>query len=286
MKNRSQVVPEFHPLPTPPPDPRPRLIAVALGVLLVALVVGGVAISLYSATNLPTGTPSSTAIRTPTLASSSTSTRAPTMTPMPTPTVTLSPPEQEATVISVINVNTIEVSINGARHLVYYIGLNAPPLADSCFEAGRQANLALVANQRVRLVRDVTEIDEIGRLPRYVYLEDRLINIELVRQGYARFIPYLPNIRFDVVFAAAEEEARVNGRGCYTVQSVGSFGNLLTPGAEDADLCGQYTACNEFGTRANFESYIRMCQAEMRLFDQGGDGIGCNQRIDWGYPPN
>jgi len=202
--------------------------------------------------------------------------------PAPTPM----PDELTANVLAVINVSTIEVSFGGARHLVYYLGLSAPATTDACFAAGRRANAGLVENQIVRLVKDVTDVDEIGRLPRYVYVGDQLVNATLLQQGYARYVPYAPNTRFDGAFQMAATDAQAGAFGCYTESG------SVTPSTLDPlvstpleNECGRYLACSEFGTKLNFDLYVAVCPQEQPLFDAGGDGIGCNQRVDWGYPP-
>lgn len=281
MRSRRQVTPD--PL-TAPPSPPPRF---SRGVLLIWGIVGAIAVvlvgvsgvSLYALTLLPTPTPA-VIYFTPTPSPSPTPT--PNVTPTPPPAATPFPASVLARVVSVLNVSTIEVEIDGIRRMVYYIGLSAPPTTDSCFDDGQAANAALVMGRVVRLERDTTDIDEIGRLPRYVYLEDRLINAELIAQGFARFVPYAPNNRFDALFAALADDADAGDRGCYSgttlIDETGSV-------SVENDDCGRYFACNQFGSQLNFNLYIAICPHELPIFDAGGDGVGCNQRVDWGYPP-
>lgn len=286
MKNRHRVTPEFLTPPAAPPPPL-RLRAWALygaAALLLAAFLGALGAGFLALTALPTPTPAVIApTRTPT--PTITPTLPPTSTPTPTPSgMTASAPLSErARVVRVINVSTIEVDIDGARRLVYYIGLGAPPDSDSCFAEGLAANARLVEGQSVRLERDATETDEIGRLPRYVYVGERLINADLLAQGVARFIPYTPNNRFDPLFAALATDAQAHNRGCYSGTTLVDAGSDSV-GVEAAD-CGLYSACNQFGSELNFNLYIAVCPAELALFDAGGDGRGCNQRVDWGYPP-
>jgi endonuclease YncB( thermonuclease family) len=277
------------------------MIAALVGAILIGVCGLMVGVSLYAATLLPTPTPLSTLVRD----RASLTPRALTATPRPsnaiesTSTPVLSTPipsspmpaEQLASVLNVINVSTIEVVAGGERQLVYYLGLSAPNTADTCFNAGRRANANLVQGQVVRLVKDVTDVDEIGRLPRYVYVGDQLINATLLQRGYAGYVPYPPNIRFDGVFALAESEARAAALGCYanlptlppgTADALGTAG---APTPTDDISCGQYRTCAELGTQLNYDLYIAACPLELAVFDTGMDGIGCNQREDWGYPP-
>ncbi|NIM05287.1 MAG: hypothetical protein GTN65_06650, partial [Armatimonadetes bacterium] len=59
-----------------------------------------------------------------------------------------------------------------------------------------QANRELVEGKEVRLERDVSETDRYGRLLRYVYVDDVLVNAELVKKGLAEVRSYPPDTRY------------------------------------------------------------------------------------------
>lgn len=293
-KNRNMVVPEFNSAPPPPPPPlRPRnLLVLAGGALIVVLVFGLIAAAFYAFAQLPSPTPVFLA---PTLTATDavvatetalpTATTAPvTRTSTPTAEITPMPAELTALVLDVINISTIEVAIDGARRLVYLIGLGAPPTNDGCFGIGRRASERLLMNRTVRLVKDTTEIDEIGRLPRYVYIDDQFVNVTFLQQGYARFVPSRNDSQFNILFEAAANVAQETESGCYAGSS-----EIQVTGTPDAETvqnqCNQFFTCAQLGTQLNYDTYIAMCPGELHIFDAGGDGIGCNQRQDWGYPP-
>lgn len=282
MRKRYQVTPSplTEPITPPPRVSQRALLLWGLASIITALLIGIFGVSLYALTPLPAPTPAVVYLtRTPTL----TLTPTPNATPTPLPFPTLFPASQMARVIEVLNVSTIQVEIDGIPRLVYYIGLSAPPVTESCFADGQRANASLVMGQLVRLERDTTDIDEIGRLPRYVYLDDRLINAELIAQGFSRFVPYAPNDRFDALFTALAQDADAQDRGCYSGSTLVDHSGSLTVENDD---CGRYFACNQFSSQLNFNLYIAVCPQELPIFDAGGDGIGCNQRVDWGYPPS
>jgi micrococcal nuclease len=106
--------------------------------------------------------------------------------------------ETPAVVANVISGDTIEVLIAGARRTVKYLGIAAPAVAPAeCYGAQAAArNSELVEGRTVRLVRDVSEADDQGRLLRYVFLGDTFVNAELVRAGYARTRYVEPDTRF------------------------------------------------------------------------------------------
>ena len=75
------------------------------------------------------------------------------------------------------------------------------------------ANEGLVGGEMVGLERDVSETDRHGRLLRYVWIGEVMVNAELVRQGHAEAVSYRPDTRYDLLLVRMEREAREGGRG-------------------------------------------------------------------------
>ena len=126
-----------------------------------------------------------------------------------------SPPET-AKVTRVIDGDTIIVAGN---YEVRYIGIDTPEVYPKLEEYGIEAwqlNRQLVEGKEVHLERDVSETDKYGRLLRYVYVGDVLVNAELVRQGLARAKAYPPDTRYQDYLEQMEAEARQAGRGMWT----------------------------------------------------------------------
>lgn len=133
----------------------------------------------------------------------------------------------EARVTRVIDGDTIEVTfaadwwLTPSTYKVRYIGIDTPETVHpskpvECF--GWQAsakNSALVAGKVVGLEKDVSETDRYGRLLRYVWVGDTLVNDYLVRHGYARVYTYPPDVKYAHRFVEAEREARENNRGLW-----------------------------------------------------------------------
>jgi micrococcal nuclease len=128
------------------------------------------------------------------------------------------------TVTRVIDGDTIE--INTGEH-VRYIGIDTPETKDprkpvQCF--GNEAmikNTDLVLNKKVKLEKDVSDKDKYGRLLRYVYIGDTMINFELVKTGYAKAYTYPPDIKYSNLFVDAQKTARD--------ESLGLWGACNTP---------------------------------------------------------
>lgn len=121
-------------------------------------------------------------------------------------------------VARVIDGDTIELE-NGER--VRYIGIDTPETVDprkpvQCF--GKEAsakNKELVEGKTVRLQKDTTDRDKYNRLLRYVWVGDKFINLELVRQGFAYSYSYPPDIKYQDQFLEAQREAEKNKNGLW-----------------------------------------------------------------------
>jgi micrococcal nuclease len=157
-------------------------------------------------------------------------TATPAPSPMPAPTepvattIALTPTDArftEAQVIEVVDGDTIKVLVAGAQLTLRYIGIDTPEMGGADGKAARAQNIALVSGRTVRLEQDVSATDPYGRLLRYVWVGDLLVNAELVRLGYARAVAYPPDTAYptdtrnQAQFAALQAEAQVAGRGLW-----------------------------------------------------------------------
>lgn len=125
-----------------------------------------------------------------------------------------SPPDT-ARVTRVIDGDTIIIE---GGYSVRYIGIDTPevhPQVEAFGIEAWQANRKLVEGKEVRLERDVTETDRYGRLLRYVWVDDILVEAELVRLGLARSKAYPPDTRYQDYLEEMEAEAREAGRGMW-----------------------------------------------------------------------
>ena len=122
---------------------------------------------------------------------------------------------ETATVTQVIDGDTITIDTG---HRVRYIGIDTPevyPVQEAYGMEAWQANRNLVEGKEVRLERDVSETDKYGRLLRYVYVDDTLVNAELVRLGLAVAGAYPPDTKYQDMLEQLEREARQTGRGIW-----------------------------------------------------------------------
>ncbi len=123
-----------------------------------------------------------------------------------------------ARVVRVIDGDTVE--IEGGERL-RYIGIDTPEVArpsqpgEYLGEEAAEKNRELVLGKKVRLEGDVQDRDEYGRLLRYVWLDDILVNAELVRLGYAYSYTLPPNVKYQELFLRLEREAREKKLGLW-----------------------------------------------------------------------
>jgi len=101
---------------------------------------------------------------------------------------------------------------------VRYIGIDAPEIHPDLEAFGIEAweaNRELVEGKEVRLEQDVSETDKYGRLLRYVWIDDILVEAELVRQGLAWAKAYPPDTKYQDYLEQMEAEAKEAGRGMW-----------------------------------------------------------------------
>lgn len=121
----------------------------------------------------------------------------------------------EATVVRVIDGDTIDVSISGKVYRVRYIGMNAPEIGKPYYQEATDKNKELVEGKTVRLEKDISETDKYGRLLRYVYVGDLFVNAELVRLGYTPATPYPPDVKYEAYLKSLEEQAKAANLGMW-----------------------------------------------------------------------
>ncbi len=127
----------------------------------------------------------------------------------------------EATVVRVVDGDTIQVRIGDRLEKVRYIGVNTPEVHHPTKgeePGGREAaevNRGLVEGKPARLELDVQERDRYRRLLAYVWVGGVMINAELVRLGYAQVMTVPPNVRYQPLFLRLGREAREAGRGLW-----------------------------------------------------------------------
>jgi len=114
----------------------------------------------------------------------------------------------------VIDGDTVVIS-SGEK--VRYIGIDTPEVfpEEAFGQEATKANRELVLGKSVRLEKDISETDKYDRLLRYVWVDDTMVNVELVRRGLAVAKAYPPDTKYQALLEAAESEAKLAGRGMW-----------------------------------------------------------------------
>jgi len=134
-------------------------------------------------------------------------------------------PGANGVVVREVDGDTIRARIAGREERVRFIGIDTPETKDprkpvQCFgrEAAARTARLLPPGTPLRLVRDVEERDQYGRLLAYVYRarDNLFVNLALARDGYAVTLTYPPNVAHADELAAAVAEARAADRGLWS----------------------------------------------------------------------
>jgi micrococcal nuclease len=201
---------------------------------------------------------------------------------------------EEAHVVRVVDGDTIIVDRGRGSERLRYIGMNTPetvapgqPVESGGPEAA-DANTRLVAGQTVELERDVSETDRYGRLLRDVWLPDPsrptgwlLVNLELVRLGFAQVTTYPPDVRYVDALLDAQRAARAAGRGLWAEPASAPAASSLT--LVGAGGCHpSYSPCVPVVGDLDCPDVREMGLAPVRVIgpddyrlDGDGDGLGC-----------
>lgn len=132
--------------------------------------------------------------------------------------------------------DTVTVDMAGQEERVRFIGVDTPETKDprkpvQCFgKAASDFTKQLIGSNHVKLEADPTNTnrDRYNRLLRYVYLPDgRLVNLEIIKQGYGFAYVSFPFEKMEQ-FRAAQTEAREANRGLWadckpTVNQYGGY---------------------------------------------------------------
>lgn len=263
-----------------------------------------------SPTSTPTGaaTPASdlpptfTPTPGPTLTASATPTRVvadtPTVTPTPSRAPTADPNFQAGPVVGIVAGDVIDVVIDGVERRVKYILINAPAVNDPVRGTEPFGPEALVANrqlvegQTVTLEADRQDADEFGRLLRYVYVGDLMVNEALLRQGLARVELIPPNLKYAARFQEVEREAQARSAGLWSlaetpkparlvivaVNDVEEYVDIQNQGDQPQDLAGWRLVSERGGEACNLAGLIEpgaTLRVRALLADQGQGGFNC-----------
>lgn len=147
--------------------------------------------------------------------------------------------EQQGTVVSVTDGDTVVLQVARRRERVRLIGIDTPeskhnPRAKKqadrnhltenvVVQLGKQAaahtRALLPVGTTVRLEYDVERRDRYGRLLAYLWLSNgTMVNEEIIRSGYAYPLTIPPNVRYEARLLAGFRESRDQKRGLWSMR--------------------------------------------------------------------
>ena len=122
-------------------------------------------------------------------------------------------------VVRVIDGDTIVVEGNKEVRL---IGINSPESGECFFEESKDALVDLVEGKEVELKRDISGMDDFGRLLRYVFLpsdseytDDIFVNRELLKGGYADIRPLSQDRKYRRLLTSSRNQALTKHNGMW-----------------------------------------------------------------------
>lgn len=212
-------------------------------------------------------------------------------TPLPSvPTLPVLPPlaacarraggPQVASGVRVIDGSTLEGQVEGRPLQFRYAGVRVPenePLNEQAASRMR----ALVEGQTVLLLGDAAGKDIIGSDVRYVFYNDRFLNLELVQLGLARADEEGPNQDCMNLFQQGEQQARADRIGVWQATRVPTATFLpmvtLDPAQQPPCNCASRPECSQFTNRSDAQACFNACNDYNSRLDEDHDGLACEE---------
>lgn len=121
--------------------------------------------------------------------------------------------EEEVFVTQIIDGDTITVE-GGAR--IRLLGIDAPEKGKEFYEESKNFLEDKILHKNINLEKDVTDKDRYDRFLRYIWLDDSLINAEIVRAGLAIAKYYGDDTKYQQLIANAEQQAMTEKIGVWS----------------------------------------------------------------------
>ncbi len=123
----------------------------------------------------------------------------------------------QATLVRVVDGDTIEVTIGGQQLTVRYVGVDTPERGEPGYKAAAAANLGFLGDGNIWLLPDHTDRDRYGRLLRFIYTaEGVFVNREMILQGWAQPLEFKPDITRAEEFRRLALDAAQNKQGFWS----------------------------------------------------------------------
>lgn len=129
------------------------------------------------------------------------------------------PKLRKARVLKVHDGDTVTLRTDHGKHKVRLIGIDAPEIGQKPWGSRARQNLIRIMKQTrwaVSIETDVVKEDKYGRPLVYLWTRDRkLINEQMLKDGYAVLFTIQPNSKFADRFEKAQHQAREGKLGIW-----------------------------------------------------------------------
>lgn len=174
-------------------------------------------------------------------------------------------------VASVIDGDTVILS-NGEK--VRYLGIDTPECRehtkngwveiDQPFSLeAREFNRRLVEGKTVRLEFDKVKRDKYGRMLAYLWVDGKLVNEELLKEGLAFVFFIWPNERYANRFCSAQIEAMKSKKGLWSIESI--IPPEQAPEFKDMVKLVRGRVCREIRTENALLLYLKCSTPEFKV---------------------
>jgi micrococcal nuclease len=138
---------------------------------------------------------------------------------------------------------------NGSK--IRLIGINAPEKGYSNYLKAKEVVKSLILLQNVRLESDSEDMDDHGRLLRYIFVDDVFVNLWLVEEGYAHVFRE-SGLKYENQLKEAETAARLQELGIweksrYSSQIILLKFNYNAVGNDNENLNDEYVILQNVG---------------------------------------
>ncbi len=125
---------------------------------------------------------------------------------------------QEAKVIEIIDGDTVTLRVSNSFYRARLIGIDAPEMGQKPWgeRAKRHLEELIRSAHGIKIETDIEKFDKYNRLLVYLLTEDgRLINEQMLLDGYAVLFTVPPNVKYVDRFIEAEKVAKEHKKGIW-----------------------------------------------------------------------
>jgi len=130
------------------------------------------------------------------------------------------PELQSATVVRVIDGNTIVVDTDDGERTVQMIGVDTPIYGNPFYDFAQEVTQSWIHGEQISLEADAEDKDDQGRLLRYVYLDGVLINAAILLNGLGSAVNDGRNMRYNGYLSDMQRRAQDSGAGIWDDQEL------------------------------------------------------------------